>query len=62
MDSPSAPARIPASILVNNAIQESMVLAARRHNAEIDAFVNGTTSTSTLILEVFKGIIASKKT
>lgn len=60
MDSPSAPARIPASILVNKAIQESMVIAAHRHNVEIDAFVNGTTSTNTLILEVFKGLIASK--
>jgi len=60
MESPSAPPRIPPAILVNQAIQASMVVAARRHNAEIDAFVNGTTSTTTLILEVFKGLIASK--
>ena len=59
MQSPSALPKIPAVVQINQAILEYSIIAARRHNAEIDAFVNGATSTSTLILEVFKGLIAS---
>lgn len=53
--------KIPDAIILNKLIQEYMVVNARNRAAEIDAFVNSSNKTSILVMEVFKGLIASRR-
>ncbi|WP_243361928.1 hypothetical protein [Fundidesulfovibrio terrae] len=61
MTSPSEPPRIPDAIELNKVILEFMIARSHKRTAEIDAFVNGSNRTDMLVMEVFKGLIASAK-
>uniref|UniRef100_A0A7C3W888 Uncharacterized protein n=1 Tax=Fundidesulfovibrio putealis TaxID=270496 RepID=A0A7C3W888_9BACT len=53
--------KIPDAIILNKLIQEYMVVNAHNRAAEIEAFVNSSNKTSILVMEVFKGLIASRR-
>lgn len=61
MEDFSAPAQITDGIRVNQMILEYMLAKGAERTAEMDAFTKSSNRTDVLIMEVFKGLIASKK-
>jgi len=61
MEDFSAPAQITDGIRVNQMILEYMLANGAKRLAEVDAFVHAPNRTDVLIMEVFKGLIASRK-
>lgn len=57
----SAEAQIPDAIIINKAIMEYMTVKAAARVAEMDAFVESSNKTNLLLMEVFKGLVASVK-
>ncbi|GFK93028.1 hypothetical protein NNJEOMEG_00857 [Fundidesulfovibrio magnetotacticus] len=58
--SPTSPAQIPDSLLVNQLIREYAIDKAAQRVAEVDAFINAPTKINLLILEVFKGLVSNR--
>lgn len=61
MSNPSDVPKLPDAIALNKVIEQFAVVRAQRRDAEMSAFANGTNRTDRLIMEVFKGLIASAK-
>ena len=61
MSNPSAVPKTPDAIVLNKAIQEFMVARSHQRNMEMEAFAEGANRTDLLIMEVFKGLIASAR-
>jgi len=61
MEDFSAPAQITDGIRVNQMVQEYMLAKGIERLAEIEAFTKASNRTDVLIMEVFKGLIASRK-
>ena len=61
MDTISSMPKLPDAIQINKIIQEYMVVRTAERIAEIDTFVNASNKTNLLIMEVFKGLIASSR-
>lgn len=61
MEDFSAPAQITDGIRVNQMILEYMLAKGAERTAEMNAFTKASNRTDVLIMEVFKGLIASRK-
>lgn len=61
METNSAEPRIPDAVEINKLIQQYMAMRSNERRAEVDSFVNSSTKADQLIIEVYKGLIASSK-
>jgi len=52
---------VPQGIAVNKLIQEYYSVSAAKRSAEMDAQANIVNTTNSLMMEVFKGLIASRR-
>lgn len=61
METITALPKVPDAILINKLLLEYGVLRAKANNEIIDTFVDASNKANLLIMEVFKGLIASHK-